>query len=1049
MNKKVLTLCVSALLAGGMVGTVNALPANSTQIETRAIVSKAVEWTGTGNTALPTTVSAITEGTVLSGFTNNSRLVVLKNDGSNAIAAAVNQVVYVDPSTGALTAGNYGTSLTTAEQKAEAYWTMNGNDLVNNASHSFTVASNAKFDVVPVTNDDDELGCFFVLQAKNTDGSVAGYVAYNGSNFSINQTLTNAALFVSVETAYSEDAMTGTDLNAELGNGFGLTISSAKDDVTTISGADVFDGTLTAMVMPSSDLEEATSQQVYYLVNEAGKIVYWDGTTNQDSDNPGSFALKTKEDLSDAITTGDQTNFLFRIYAADNGSKAVKVTVDGAAADAANEKRLYINNTLSTGRLTAVEETTPSSVNVQNWAVTTLGASNSVDLRSMLQGKFLKISFAGTGKAAGDAYKVGGTLAIRDNKADFVPTNSLYANAPEAHWAATYENGELTLANRENPNTTLVISGLRTDDDVIYTVSSSVTEIAGDSIKIQFVNAPALSTDGYLDDYTETELRNTAFYLALDRQNADDDIPAYWAENHNASHQIGATVVKENATKWNLAFKKKTTAADAYKNQIDTVYVTSNLQTWNASTNVITDSESRLAILPYTFQNRSNLEFVKLNNQNNLEYYICDKDNNEAVDNGAAQKFIIKMKANGTYNYVPVTVDNEYNDKGLVTSEYVFVNTTENKTSNKVFEGNSLQNGSWEDMGMYDKDFNSLMLVERDDAPEYHKITLGDTISLHRFDNDAQVVYEHKDVKSVTEEGDTLSFLTIDNDYQFDFNPAMLAIRTYHSPADSCFQYLLVVEPVADTEWYCPYNEEHNTDAWRENNGGHCADAVPTRYVKGRFMVNMIDTANIYGATHLHDNPYINTDYAGEQRAKLAFVPGTLVGDTLYLPTKNDTDTIKLYMGSADFNVAKFAFRYVDAEQVSFKIQTAFKEYTPETPTYNPNYSNEGYLKWVNSTLVVEDGYTKGDVFGIVENVDATPTANETIENAVEGAVSVTATEGAVIIKGAEGKNVVIATILGKVVANETVNSDNETIAVPAGIAVVSVDGESFKVVVK
>ena len=80
-------------------------------------------------------------------------------------------------------------------------------------------------------------------------------------------------------------------------------------------------------------------------------------------------------------------------------------------------------------------------------------------------------------------------------------------------------------------------------------------------------------------------------------------------------------------------------------------------------------------------------------------------------------------------------------------------------------------------------------------------------------------------------------------------------------------------------------------------------------------------------------------------------------------------------------------------------------------------------------------------------NKDASATANEEIS--ANGAVSVTATDGAVIIRGAEGKNVVIATILGKVVANETINSDNETIAVPAGIAVVSVDGESFKVVVK
>ncbi len=1038
MNKKVLTLCVSALLAGGMVGTANAFPANSTQIETRAVVSDALTTTAT----LPTSVSNV-GATVLPQFTNNSRLFLVTESSGNV---TVDQFVTV--SSGALSVRSY----TSGDN--EAYWTMSGNDLINNANHAFTAGAYSKFDIVPVTTATDDLGCFFVLRAKNTDGSAAGYVTYS-STFGVttgiaDTDLASAALFVSVETAYSATAMQGSTLNAQLDGGFGLTISSAKDDVISISGADVFGGTLTAMGDASKVQTDASSYDNYYLRTEDGQFIYWDETTNDDSDEPGSFTLKSKDDFQAAINGGTTENYLFHIYAADNGSDAVRVTVGRTT-----EKRLYINNTLSTGRLTAVSEVTATTVNVQNWAVTTLGASNSVDLRSMLQGKFLKISFAGTGTGANDAYKVGGVLAIRDNKADFVDADGLYENAPEAHWAATYDaTTGLTLANRENPNTTLVISGLRTDDDAIYAVSSTAAEIAGDSIKIEFVNAPAISTDGYLDDYTETELRNTAFYLALHRDNADSDIPAYWAENHNASHQIGATVVKDNATKWNLAFKKKTAAN--HTSEIDTVYVTSTLQSWNASTNVITNSTSRLAILPYTFQNRSNQEFVKLNNQQNMYYYICDEDNNDATDNGNAQKFIIKMKADGTYNYVPLRHNddgeydyNTYNDKGLVTSDYVFVNTSTNTTSSKVFEGNSLQNGSWENMDMYASDYNSLMLVERVDAPEYHKVTLGDTITLHRFDNDAQVVYEHKDVNSVTEEGDTLSFLTIDNEYQFDFNPAMLAIRTNHTPADSCFQYLLVVEPVADTEWYCPYNDEHNTDAWREANGGHCADAVATRYVKGRFMVNMIDTANIYGANHLHDNPYINTDYAGEDRAKLAFVPGTLIGDTLYLPRQNNTDTVKLYMGSADFNVAKFAFRYVNADEVSFKIQTAYKDYTPNDPTYNATYSNEGYLKWINSTLVVEEGYNQGDVFGIVENVDANPTANESIEDAVNSAISVAATEGGVIVKGAEGKNVVVATILGKVVANETLNSDNVTISVPAGIAVVSVDGESFKVVVK
>ena len=1029
MTKIVLPLCAGLLLAGGMMSTVNAVPAPPTQVETKAVVSNAVTTTAT----LPTSVSNV-GATVLPEFTNNSRLFVVVPSNSNV---AVNRFVYVN--NGALAASSYNTS-----KVDEFYWTMSGNDLVNNANHSFTVKSYSKFDVVPVTKEGDKLGCFFVLRAKNNDGSFAGFVKYTnsfdltaGSN-EVNE-LVDAALFVSVETAYSASAMTGTNLNKELGNGFGLTISSAKSEVTSISGVDQFAGTLKATKLVGDNFVDA-DQNVYYLMNEAGKFLYWDETTNTDSDNPGSFTLKSADDLK-KVANGDQTNYLFRIYAADNGSKAVKVTVDGDASNAGGEKRLYINNTLATGRLTALED--KAGVEVQNWAVTTLGASNAVDLRTMLQGKFLEISFAGTGKATGDAYKKDGKLAIRDNKADFVAASSLYENAPEAQWAATYDGTKLTLANRENPKTTLVVKGLRSDDGVVYAVSGDAT-VDGDSVKIKFVEAPAISTDGYLAEYTETELRDNTFYLALHRDNADQDIPAYWAENHSASHQIGATVVKENATKWNLAFKKKTAAA--YQNQIDTVYVTSTLQSWNATTNVITDSKSRLAILPYTFQNRSNQEFVKLNNQTNLEYYICDKDNNGATDNGAAQKFIIKMKANGTYNYVPVTVANTYDNKGLVTTTYDF----DPATSEKVFEGNSLTNGSWEEMGMYASDYNSLMLVERNDAPEYRKLVAEegvDVIRLYRDENEAQVVYEKKNANAVVA-NDTLSFLNIDNIEQFkDINPALYVDTAYVNRGNNtCWQYLLAVNVEEKLNTYCPDDPTHNTEAWIAEHGV-CPHAIKTPYVKARYLVNLIDTANIYGATNLHGNPYINQTEEGNDRAKLAFVEGYHVGDKLYLVTNDDTVCVDL--NTPEFTLGKFAFKYVDAlNSNAFKIQTQYKEYAPEKAEGDRIVTNEGYLRWVNGCLVVDDEYSKGDVFNMNEDETLTPTANEEI-SAENSSVVVAGVNGAVVVKGAEGKNVVVSTILGKVVANEVVSSDNATIAAPAGVVVVSVDGESFKVVVK
>ena len=169
--------------------------------------------------------------------------------------------------------------------------------------------------------------------------------------------------------------------------------------------------------------------------------------------------------------------------------------------------------------------------------------------------------------------------------------------------------------------------------------------------------------------------------------------------------------------------------------------------------------------------------------------------------------------------------------------------------------------------------------------------------------------------------------------------------------------------------------------------------------------------------------------------------------DTLYLKRPNGTyDALPMTREDYSHSIAKFAFRYIDSNSDAFVIETGIKDFEATTDKEREVVSR-GYIKWLNGTLVVVPNIASAEIFNLNADETRTPTANESIN--AEGAVSVTAVDGAVVIKGAEGKNVVIATILGKVVANETVNSDNETIAVPAGIAVVSVDGESFKVVVK
>ncbi len=203
------------------------------------------------------------------------------------------------------------------------------------------------------------------------------------------------------------------------------------------------------------------------------------------------------------------------------------------------------------------------------------------------------------------------------------------------------------------------------------------------------------------------------------------------------------------------------------------------------------------------------------------------------------------------------------------------------------------------------------------------------------------------------------------------------------------------------------------------------------------YLINMVDSA-----ANNKDYVYQNQPFNSTKYYRLGFVRARHHADgTLeFLNKENKTydltnNTLK---NANDLNIATFAFRYANAnrdEDALYYIETMY------------DHNTRGWLKTINHVQVVTNDIQEADRYGIDYEVEGAPTANETI--AAEGAVSVVATDGAVIIKGAEGKNVVIATILGKVVANETVNSDNETIAVPAGIAVVSVDGESFKVVVK
>ena len=916
-------------------------------------------------------------------------------------------------------------------------------------------------------------------------GDVSGLtLTLNSQNIGISGTDVEVGAATKAIVSFYEAPMAAkklSELNAIYNPGFAMTIKISKDGKETIEDVDKFNGTL----YPTASSADATTVRIWdndeYAAGHNAKMLVLDKTTKVGSDDnsnvEGSFKWISEKEYN-KNTKNYEANFQF-LYSLSSGKN------DGADIEwvKVGNSYLYI---LSTGnnryQLTTINGITEDTA--QPYIV--LQSNNVVNVTTLL-GKYLTFSFVNNQDLAQDGseeYKLNGILSVansdnRGDEADYVKASSVLANAPETQWVITDANksaNTFTITNREAD---VKITGvtLRNNNDGTYTLYSteSGSNISADVVKMTATTIVGTRhMDGFMDA-KPAELRNQVFHIGQYHYETGNST-AFWTENHqsNRSHQLGVTTSEENAVNWKLAIQMQRDEDDLVTADADTIYITRNLASLNSAGNIVTNEVAdTLAILQYTFQNQGNLEYVIYNEGNNLNYYQCQEDyswDGENVWTGdddnvtyPAVRFALKMKPDSTYNIIPI--DKSYNEE----AEAVIATLTDKK----VYVANSEQWGSVKHMDLYAADNNSLMQVLPVDRPEYRQIEMvwGDTIKLWRNENESQVVYEKRDDKSIVND-ETLSFLNIDNDNQFDMNPAIFADTAYINRWDAdgvkntCYQYLLAVDVENVSEYFCPLTPEHNTDAWREANGGPCPDAKKSAYVEGRFLVNLIDTANVYGLTHLHNNPYINRTEEGNDCAKLSFVEGVHAGDTLYL-FRGNGDTIKLALDTPDFNVAKFAFKYEDVEEGSFKIQTQWKKYLAPENEYTEAkdfaeayedaaaernesmISNEGYLRFVNGCLVVDKNYQKGDIFNMTERYTAqAPTANEEI-SAENAAVSVVATEGAVIIKGAEGKNVVIATILGKVVANETVNSDNETIAVPAGIAVVSVDGESFKVVVK
>ncbi len=269
------------------------------------------------------------------------------------------------------------------------------------------------------------------------------------------------------------------------------------------------------------------------------------------------------------------------------------------------------------------------------------------------------------------------------------------------------------------------------------------------------------------------------------------------------------------------------------------------------------------------------------------------------------------------------------------------------------------------------------------------------------------------------------------------------------------------------TEWTCP----------------HATKAIPG-FERGKYLVSFADSL----ALSKNDKPYADSKNG---YTRVGFVEAIRVADTLWvLPAKfaamenekinfaelNAANKALVDAGKIGFkNVIKddrhhnytWSFRFLYPEDASndkvkeegvanrFLIESMNADNSEKKNWIAPKKAN--WLKIQNGCVVLTSktadfndaalGVDGALVFNVDHEQKDLATDNETI---VASEIAVIAGEGQVQIANAAGKKVVITNILGQVVANTVITSDNATIAAPQGVVVVAVEGEeAVKAIVK
>lgn len=893
----------------------------------------------------------------------------------------------------------------------------------------------------------------------NTTGAVSLKKNSNGTSATL------ATIYVgdAVETPISVN-----DLQSIYGASFAATIT--RNDKALENNP--FTGSLTPVEWKSAgaatsyDVVPATRGTSFMLQNGDGNIIVMQVEDPYASSGNGDYAYKvlalTPKELGTAIkTTSTQYKYAytFSIYALPLFNAGTDEAVDRivVSGNSVNYELGSISLNTADNQTLAAEKL--DSEKYLDAIKIKLSKANLINLKEVLKNPtFFTIKNVNTKEkyAAGTGVNFGKVLGLNEaGNVAFMKKDEVLFGQPETQWAITVNNGKMVIKNRENTeakDAASTTSFYTLDPSQLYVVpgkANTYAWIKGGSLTqvdtLEIAPVATTAADGF-QRFDADDVKDQLFYIGS--YSATKGV-SYVAESHKDNHQLGLLAEEKDATEWRLGaltYEENDAWNKPVSYTADTIRIESALGYWDADANKFTDTQtddadkiysnnSYLKILVYSLKNNDNNEYVKYDEVAARNRYATglegEKEGFKKLTD--AQYFAVKVAGEDLYNLIPVTyvdatTDDGYADGTLnsVTDKLEAYEVKTSLSAHKIFAGNSASKGILARTSIYNRTENDLFTIEQKDAPAYLKLDQGQIIKLYReeYASESNVLYEKE------------GFLGVGNAVEnAKINPALYVDTVYvNREGNNRWEYLLGVNITRiDTTYKC--------DEPSHSHLIHRADTT-----KGRFLVNFADSAIVAaGKEDIHVNKYMYSDSRGDW-AKLGFVPGFRTADVLSIwnGEKGKADLIEV--GTAAAQLVKFAFRIVDSEKNAFVIETGYKDLN--VADYDEAIiERAGYLRYDNGVVYVVPEIEDAEIFMVNLDEDRTPTANEGVE---ASEISVIATDGAVIVKGAEGKKVVISNVLGQAIANTVITSSEATIAAPAGIVIVAVEGEAaVKAIVK